>query len=260
MIDQVESGGVSQAGAQNGYDVVHECSKLMERINDRLTLKNPRLVQRYRESKLLIGVRLGTGQSGQEFEAWFYRPLVGSCEKESQLSKHFFEFIGGCFCKDLTGIKTTRHGADCQQHAMLSDVVKSVEDPQEVIPSVVRLEPLDRIDRYLPRSLYFSLNFGSVYRGLEDWEVDPAGVRGTVPSVATHQMEGQMIKGASQVLDNIRSDQGNLSGNGLDAFNKVNWSSRILIDLGANSVRARLEKSADPTLQITDVLFGPFHF
>ncbi len=249
---------------EGGNDALDQCRELMERFEQRLTLDNPRFIERYLESKLLLRIRFFIWGSNEEFEAVFQRePTIGGTNEHVHAGEGGFDFRGKTTAPShvLADINASRLRADRQQQAVLFDVVQFVEGPQEVIPSLVWFEQVDRIERILMGSLYFSALFGFVFSGIVGKrKVDPVLVRRLVPGIATNDLKSEMVQGGHEVLDGVSGNQGQRFGNGMGARDVINQLSRLRIVLGPDSIRVGSKKSDLLTPAISDVLFGPFDF
>src|SRR5271168_1443206 len=59
----------AHAGRESHNDALDKCRELMDRFEQRLTLDNPRLIQRYVESKLHLLIHFRVGRIDEEFVA-----------------------------------------------------------------------------------------------------------------------------------------------------------------------------------------------
>lgn len=266
------SGRIPQSGGNRRNDALDKCRELMERFENRLTLANARLADRYVKSELQIGIRFLIRSTDIEFEAWFKRESLVSGHEEliHSLKRRLNEISGAELVKKcgretagehLAQMDSGRARTDCQQDPVLLDVVKSVEHPQEVIPSLVWFERVDCVDSFLRRSLYFSALLGFVFRGIVlDGEVDPIGIWRIVPRIATDQLKSEMIERTHQILNDVPSDEWQALGRGFNASDVIDWLSGVRVYLTSDSIRIGVEESADLFLQVRDVFFGPFDF
>lgn len=164
------------------------------------------------------------------------------------------------------GVSTQVHTEDgCpygRYKAVFVDVVKLVEMPERVIPTLVWFGRVDRIYSILPHSLYFSRTFGSVFRGvIRNREADVA--RWTAlrnPRPTPEKLIGQVIEGTSEILQNVASDSSDSLRDLLDANHTIDQLSRLRIALSSDEVWVGSKKGSEFNLQIADVLFGPLNF
>ena len=261
-----ETDKLLQERSESGNDALDRCRELMNRIEQRLTFDNPRLIQRYIEAKLLLRVRFLISGSDIEFEAFFQRiPTTGG----SNVDLHGFEGRYSCGGENttpatnpkLSEIYTCGLGTDSQQQAVLFNVVQSVENPEQVIPSFVWFESVNRVESLLSRSLHFSVFSGFVFRAsLCNGEINPAGIRRVVPSITTHDLVGEIVKRTPEILNSVSSNQGNKFRDGINAQHVINQLACLRISLGPDFIRVGIEEGSQIFIKITDVLFGPFDF
>jgi len=154
-------------------------------------------------------------------------------------------------------------GTDGNQHAVLVDVVKSMESPEKFIPTFVWFESVDRFYRVLPHSLYFSRRFGVVPCGIfGNGEVDvPSGHDARTAN--EYELVSQMVQGTPEILNNIANNRTEVAGDLLDGRGKImDQLSRLRIALCGNYIWLGRcsEKRTDFDMQVTDVLLGPLNF
>lgn len=146
-------------------------------------------------------------------------------------------------------------GVDRYQQAMLVDVVKLIENPQDMpTTALVRLDLAERFYGFLPRTLYMSLRDGPVIRG--------GAFNGKPNRFGTSTIRSdsvrQIIEGASHIGDSISSDQLDTCGDLPKVGQLIRGISRFMISIGSDLVWFGQEEGADFGLEITDVLFGPY--
>ena len=169
-----------EQGPEGQNNIVNQINHLLERFEQRLTLSNPRLSKRYDEITLQLLLHFRT-RDGEEFVACLQRE-DGSLERHEQVGPvgirkgHIPSVATGKRLLDGSPF-TWRDAAevirvsDCDQQAVLVDVVKFVEQPQRVVPPFVWFDRVDCVYSILPHALYFSRTFGFVFRGtVRNWE------------------------------------------------------------------------------------------
>lgn len=249
-------------------DSIDDISKYLERINNRFSFDDPRFVDRYIESELLIGVAFIVNATGEKFEAWFQRePIVCRMDEHSHGSDDFCCSFGrrgvdACHIpgSDFRDIEPARFRPDGKKVSMLLNVVESTERPEGVIPSLVWFQRSDGVNTFLPRARYFALNRGLIYFGPENREVDNAGVGRVATQAGSNDLECQIVKGAPQVVNGVASDQGDIDGDGAHFRNIIDWASCFRIHLASNCIRPGFKEAGDLPIQVVDVLFGPVYF
>jgi hypothetical protein len=256
---------LNQKRFETRNEVVDQIKHLLERFDQRLTLDNLRLAERYIESKLHLLVHFCIGGIDEEFVACLQRKhtVIGPEESFGEVEV-LTEFIGPQplhMCSHMgTQVKAAEGGANGKNQAVFIDIVKSVEDPERVIPSLVWFDRVDRVYGTLPHALYFSGSFSFVYRGIvNNRKVDV--LERPLP-VCSHkdQMISQMVQGAPEILENVTNNGGYSDRNIADAGQIINELSRLRIALGPDYIWLGIKEGSDPAFQVTDVLFGPFNF
>lgn len=269
-----------KGGSEEIDDFADRAHQLGQRWNDRLTLKNLRLTERYIEGelKLIVWFTILPWGAGQ-FCAIFQRErCLGRVEGDP--------VIGCITCKlpislgDIGIIDETRsmHRSDVncelssstgdrEENSVLVDNIEVVQGPDHlVVPSLVRLQRAEFLDEVLPRSVYFALNKGFHIIGVpspriakdrehrlsRDWSV----------AYLPNQPTGEMVERAPKVVDRISNQDGELNGRHRSRPLFSQYPSdpvgvlRIVVDL--DSVRVRLDEGTDNRVKVDDVAFGPF--
>src|SRR5271157_3064634 len=128
---------------------LNSINELMQRWQDRSTMRNLRLADRFIDFELhvLLYVRVKLGG-----ESW------------------------GVLFEPESPVKIDTISADLKQCTMLVNAVQLVDTPKRVIPTLVRCKPVDLLLRFWPDALYFSLLDGFISIPiLRDWESRLAG-------------------------------------------------------------------------------------
>lgn len=239
----------------------------MERWNQRLTLGNPNFCQRYLNQELWLLIHFRVGDS-EEFVACFQSFLGGvSGNKPTDIIGEG-ECLAGVFpgpaisrffpiSKRLTSSGMNRGYGD--QQLMLVEVVKFFESPEFVVPSFVWFDLVENVYNILPQVLYFSSKAGKlIVRGaVSNGEVHIPPIR--KGRVSLDKVPNTVVEGASEIAENVPSDQRNFLWNGLDATKIVDELSRLRIVLTFDSVWMGFVESVTHSLEVTDVLAGPFN-
>ena len=174
--------GSFQAGAESGYGAAHSVREMPERFQDRLTLSNLRLIQRYVEAEIIIRVQF---QTDQKFVAYFqgaldicradeqiHHGMLGADRKPRTefLSDAFWRFVGGQgnSANSGTEVDAAKRSASGKNDAVFVDVVQAVQHPELVpVPSFVRLYRLECVESIIsqPSLLFYSSQRGFVFTG-----------------------------------------------------------------------------------------------
>ena len=142
---------------------------------------------------------------------------------------------------------------------MLVNNVESVEFPQTVIPSCVRIETVYPVFDVLGDSFCFSRRVGFVSLStLADREVQMRilGVSGA----PLDQSIGEVVKSRPKAVDGVSGDERDAYGDRRKLIQEIGSESVYGIELGSSSIRITAKKDITFPLQITDVLVGPFNF
>lgn len=256
-----------------------------EQWKDRVTLDNRRLVENYVKGKVHFLVLIkDTIKPGNQFVALIKWALpiplfrddvesecVAKVNVRGNLDSFFFEHVSSHPAPEESGRSKVGHdGTSGYQHAVLVDIVKLIESPKAIVPSLVRFGRVDSIYCRLCHALYFSFTLGFVFRGtigINNGKSDPfsfcPGESNTL-SVATdlHQMPNEMVKGASHVVDsfpgNQRDDRDHRLGASKIMLSQCIGKLRMWPD--TNFVRIPVQKFSDFPFQLLDVLVRPCGF
>ena len=218
---------------------LHNFNEVMERHEKRLTLRNLRFAERFRDGELRIILHFGAKDAG---EGWVvsYQPVL------SIKSDPLQEIVV----------------AESEKKSMLINVVELMELPERVVPALVRFERVDSFYRFWPHSLYFSNLRGFIYLGAAtngecDLRIDVA----RVDSSDEHELVCKVVKSAAEILDNV-SGGGKQVKRGLRDADRAIYINSALpslrVILGPNCIRVRLAEFASFGFQLNEVLFGPF--
>jgi len=254
-------------------DLPDKIRELMERFEQRLTLDNLRLAERYIKAELHLLIHFGIRGVDKQFVASFQRAHHGIGLKEEMPSRGDGDgivrngllglpnqLLQASTCMG-TEINTPEGGTDGNQHqAVFVDVVKFAEYPELVsLSSLVRFGCVDCVYGILPHALYLSIALGFVFRGVgpTDREVDKVFGGGLARS-GQMKLVGQVVESTSKVLDHITSDEQDVCRHVLNTHDIVDQLSRLRIVLGPDSIWLGSEERLPCDIEISDVLFGPF--
>jgi hypothetical protein len=228
-------------------DVFDNIRQLMEKWKNKLTLANLRLVERYVKGELRIHVVFATVAKDYiaEFQAC---RLLGFKLKVDGEGTDLLWRCRGKFVIERDG----------KQEAMLVDNVKTMENPERTIPSLVRFQEADRFYRVFPHALYFSAKsaFTSVgFRRLKDWEsAVVAGPR----TIRADQLVHKMVKRCTEIVDNIAGNHRQRKRDAFKSVDPVFPYAGLTVMLEPESVGLRVDERLLGALKVKDMLFGPF--
>lgn len=268
-------------------EVVNVLEHIKEQREHWFTLDNPRLVENYVEGKLQFLVLFEKrAEPGNQFVALFERALpelavgydveIETTPTEVNIGRNLDSLFldnGAEHCpfESARDANVRKLRAREYDEAVLVDVVKLIERPQVVIPSLVRFGSVDSIYSRLRHALYFSFTRGFVFCGTIGVDYGKTDllllrpVKGdTLFSTADlHQVPSEMVKGASQLLQSFPCNQRDVRGNAPSTndimLHQLLWDcirkSRIWTD--ADSIRLTVQENFDSLFEVLDVLVGP---
>ena len=253
-------------------DGVNQVDHLLKRFNDRLTLKNLRLGERYVNGELHVLIYFRVRGSSMEFVASLQRDIpVGprwgdefDARQGRMSNPEYISQIGPVTFRDAASLVRC---SDSQQQTVLIDNVKLMQTPEKVIsiPTFVWFDCVDKFYRILPQALYFSDRLRFVLRGTLENRETKNPVWCDTRTMNREQLMHEMLQGGSSILENVSSNDGDSVGNIPDLGHVIDQLSRIRIALGSDFIWAFFEptcfaESLNLEPQIVEVLFGPFNF
>jgi hypothetical protein len=211
---------------ETGDNPVRKMGELRKRWDDRLSVENLRLSERYVKGEIYVLVcfmvpgdpvkrcalswllDLGRGGKGDR--------LLGDRLgwQVEQASEHVIHPLGIDFEPDFVGDHDGRY-----EQSVLVDNVKLMESPEVVVPSAVWLDEAYRVYRGLGDALSFSSKAGLVFsKTLADREVDLAQVNAGIG--VSGEGVGEKIQGGSEVVGGIADKQTHSAGTGVNLSRK----------------------------------------
>lgn len=243
---------------------LNKLDKLMQRWDERLTLDNLALAERYLKGELRIHVHLLW--ASEEFCAIFERKLPVSGPDWDAGRGNFGgvdpQPTGGSASADSAEVdyEVSVCAADGEQEFVFVRDVELMEPPKRAVPSVVRFGGLDKVHRRLRRSLYLSrrTGFKSIGGGGRALEHGKSGVGLDFFPFGTNQLADQKIEGGSKVVDGI-ADDGAPPERGLRRnLDLENALAGLRLVVGNDFIGFALPEPFNQRFEVADVLFGPF--
>ena len=210
--------------------VADQVVEMLDRFQQRLTLANTQLAERYIKSELHFLIHFRIRGIDEEFVAHFQRAEdISGFHKEIENWKGLTVGLFEMSSHKCAEVDTSKARTDSDKQAVLVDIVKLVNDPEIVsLPSLVWFDRVERVNRILPHALYFSRKSGFVFCGT--------------------------------ALDQNACDGREADRCGADFRYIVDQLARLRIALGPDFIWIGIQEGAPCALEITDVLFGPFNF
>lgn len=245
-------------------DVADQSRRLMERFNNRLTLDNLRLSERYFNGELHIVMYLRYGED-VEYCASFQRETRSTGLQEHEGIVGFGDILHDS--QELmpdSGDLSGRHAmepvlcSDSEQQVVLIDNVQLMDVPECLsCASRVRLDFRKRFHRIRRKTLFYSPNTGFEFLGaLSNREIDMIKRTRGVGS-DTDQTIGKMIQCAPEVVNSIAYDERYIGIHGLDTSQAIHAVRSIRCVLRQDGIRI-LPESFPELLKVEDVVVGPF--
>jgi hypothetical protein len=246
-----------------GEDALNLMRHYMERREHTFTFDNPRFAERYIEGELNLLIHFLIGQSDEEFVAWLQRehPIGGRDLRKANERRalKFAEPLQKTSMAIAPEIHAVKSRTDRHDEPVFVDIVKLMEPPDGVVPTLIRFGSINHVYRILPHALYFSRRFASVSCGsVGDGKVHMPPRSGI--SSSKIKSVSQVVEGASKILEHVADDHAEYERRGIDALQVVDQLARLRIALESNNVWLGVQKGSDIRFQITDVLFGPIDF
>lgn len=247
----------SREQGHEGFDeVAREVRELCERFEKRLTFDNLAIAERYLNGELRIILLLGVVGPAPHLDdveccAVFERelPICGSNPDRGEdgagreLHLHDDAAVGG---------------PDDIQDPVLVVRVETVQTPEGVVPSLVRLGRLNSCLGLGTDSLYASRQSGlKRLRASGDRE---HRLVGGLPPVREYELPDKMVEGRSEVVDGVSGEEAPSWVRLFTNSYAPDEIARIRIFLSDNQIGVAVIESGDARFEIRDVLFGPFDF
>jgi hypothetical protein len=229
---------LSQERLEAKNQTLDKIHKLMQSWEQRITLQNRRLIDRFSDFSIYILLHIRI-----QSEVWVCR-----LQKELPEPKKILDPVGG----------EQRVMANGEERSVLVDNIKLVNTPKGVVTTSIRLERVNGFYRGLSHSMYFS-NLVPLVSGfvLRNRELDIAG--GLLSRTHPDQLICQMVKCGAQIMDNISGAGNHIEGNSSERGEILKAVSRCRIDLFQDHLLARVPESGQLDVEIFEVLLGPLN-
>ncbi len=209
-----------------GDDAINQMRKLFEKWNDRITLDNLRLVERYLECEIEVLLHfLANDRAGNSAQLCaVIRNGAGEWHLKSKAS--------GVCCAGRQGDGSALIDiSDSQQEMMLIADVELMKVQQLSGIRSIRLRGLDETYRSRMDSLYFSHVFKFAFgRTLINRK---SRILGDCVLVGQNQMARQVIQGTSEIVDRIAGKEGKFNWK---AAERQNFVDRLSESFGSFSI------------------------
>lgn len=224
-----------------GSDALDKINHLMERWENRITIRNLRLSNRFINFELHILLHLRINAS----EVWgiCLEPII---PVEPVPPKQII----------------MRHG---KKGAVFVDIVKLMDSPERIVPAFVWFERIDSFYRFWPHALYFSSLVGFITSEvLRNREFDFSGGF-TAGRADEDKLVRQMVKSGTQIVNDVASSSHSIEGQSRQSDKLVAHSetcldaiSRLKVMLSSRYCNVLCDEKVG--CKVTEVLFGPLDF
>ena len=234
----------------------------MECFNDRITLHNLRLGERYAQKEIHVLVHFRFRNS-EEFVASFQRKDSGTGNYDGipVVFRTPAMKSGDPLPIAFERSMSLKGRPSRDQQSMFVVIVKSDKVPEKFsCPTSVWFESVDSFYRILPHSLYRSVSLGPVFRGTSPSR--EFGIRKSLDGTFSHadQIVCGVVQSTPEIIKSVPDEQGKVHGDGLGIREIVDTLLRLKICLEPETIRVGFEETVALGLQVEDVLFGPFDF
>lgn len=271
----------------------HSLAHRLQRLNDGLSFKSLNIAEGYIEGRLNISVHLRPRCGCEDFHI-----IVRGCEFEEPVfhrghdkaKDRLQSFVGlmqvpcarfglgggdkvfpasGAQAKNKTVGGSYLSVFGCgeteldrfQECAVFIPIIELIDGPKRrALPAFVRFclikELYDRPGEMFFQSLQNTFKFVEMLNGgkLQALHNGCGRMDDRVPKICRQHL----IQGSSQIMNGISRHAFNLAGNGIDC-DAPDFLCALVIELGGQTIRVRLEEGADSGVDILDVGFGPFN-
>ena len=224
-----------EQGSESLNRGIHELQRLMQKWDERLTLRNLRFRERFIAGKLDFLIRCQREERGDE--VWLLRPLP---EGLRQANVHH----------DVV--------SDGDNSAMFVDVVELAECPKRIVSAPVRLELINHPHRPRGHSLYFSsLRY---FVTLETWGDGERRILGGLGPSDLNEGTRKMVKGTPEVVNNVprNTEQGCRHERVRADVGRTHGHPELLMRIGDSEYHITVAEDFRGTIKLREVLFGPF--
>jgi hypothetical protein len=260
------SGGISyalpgrqseDAPSEDIDDALREVDELLEGWNNRLSIKNLAIAERYAEAVLEFGIvfvaRVGDQLTPTDFVAVFERKLpINSAHPHHRGGRVVFGARSPNV--ELYSEHLMRCGHGDEQLVFVGDV-ETVQTPECVLPSEVRLQSLDYFDRVCGRTIDPRYGAGPEVANVRTyWEA--CVVAGRCASFLD-QFDSKQIERRPKIVDAVAQDRAPFVGDGDVEPEAVNFVRGLRFFIDHDAIRMERVKGIDGRFEVQKMFFGP---
>ena len=258
------NGSVSGQSGEGSNDLTHQTETILQRFENRITLANPRFIERYVKAEINILVDFRVRGIDEQYIACFQREHLTDGRNIDRLR----DFQNECLsiplqerrtavtnvCPVLVNVEASGASAGGDQQTMFIDSIQLMEFPEGFIPSFVRLEVRDDLLRRWGHATYFSREIGLADLGrIKDGKRCQG--RGFF-AVRTDKI----VERSPQILQNVAGKAHSVSRNVGNLGHVIDRLSGLRIALGTEFIGVGILEPDEGFFEILDVIVGPFDF
>ena len=215
---------------------------LIESFNNRFTLKDISIPEKYLEGRISIALNVHFTHS------------ANGMDKIPIADNHANIFYFKAILAFNANVRDFAYSNDWDQKSVFIHSIETIDPPQGIIPSLVRLYNIeDQSSDFGSRGdLYFSF-FNS------DYKILPSFMKREMNFVASDNTISNKIKGCSQIMNYVTDDKRNFPWNGLShtELNLIISSIRIFLYRQAIKISS-FEKLSDTEIKLVDMMYCTF--
>lgn len=264
ILPRQTDGSVSGKFSEQSHDLTNQTERLLQRFEDRITLANPRFVERYIKSEINVLVDFRVRGIDEQYIACFQREHLEARGNVDILSDFQNKGLSvplqerrasvANVCPVLVDVEASQRRAGSDQQAMFVDSIQLMEFPEGFIPSFVRLEVRDDLLSRWGHATYLSRKVGLADLGrIKDGKRCEG--RGFF-AVRTDEI----VERSPQILQNVASKEHSVSRNVGNLRHVIDRLSGLRIALGSEFIGIGVLEPDEFLFEILDVLVGPFDF
>jgi len=233
--------GLLQERLKAKNQTLNEIQDLMERWEQRITLRNLRIADRFRQFEIGIALNFLVEDTGEVWVAL----LNEKCVEKVQSSDPF---------GSKNGVSIDR-----KESPVLVDVIELMKTPQRFISTSIRLERIDSFDSFRAHSLYFSslvpFVSGSILRNRKF----DLPTRWFATCANNDQLVCEVVKCGSEIVDNVSGCCDGVEGQLSHIRLILNQLTRLRIRISEDYVKVIVPANGKFRLQIYELLLGPLN-
>ena len=246
--------------------VLDNLQHLVERFNNRLTLDNPRLIERYVKGELQMLIHFFVaGHPSEEYVAHLRSAASSRGSEERPLQIDPRGHIGVTrLCEQLphriSDEDTMVSDEVSKDSPVLIHDIQTVEHPQQRIPTLARVDRMERFYDFWPEGLYWSEGFGFRSLGVVvNRKLNFAPIVTGVFPANEEKLVSEVVKRGSERVDDL-ADQCTTEGS--ERLNLAQIKDRLAslrVWLSADTVCAIFGPCPHIRFEITALFLGPFN-